>query len=65
MGKNSHFQKMYYISWSNVELVNYINKEHYKKEKMSEVVYQKYFAGQKWTTFMPDEQMAFEGTTAY
>ena len=58
---NTTFHK----SWSNVELVNYINKEHYKKDEMPEAIYRKYFAGQKWTTFMPDEQMAFEGTTAY
>lgn len=54
-----------YDVWSRVNLVNYLMGTEYKEEKMTDDQYMEYFGDIQWDSFIPSEQLIFEGNTLY
>lgn len=52
-------------SWSNVPLINYANHTDYQKADMDPDVWEEFFAGKNWDSFLPEEQIVFRNHTAY
>ena len=52
-------------SWTNVPLINYANHTDYQKADMDPDVWEEFFAGKNWDSFLPEEQIVFRNHTAY
>ena len=52
-------------SWSLIDCINYYSGRRFKSEYMPEEVWEKYFRGQEWDFFRPEEQIRFEGNKMY
>lgn len=52
-------------SWSNIGLINTANNTNYSAKEMDDKIWQEYFEGKDWNQFEPEEQIVFDGDTAY
>ena len=52
-------------SWSNIGLINTANGTDYQPAEMDAEIWAQYFDGKNWDRFSPDEQIVFNGNTAY
>lgn len=52
-------------SWSNIGLINTANGTDYQSADMDDEVWRLYFDGKNWDSFYPEEQIVFDGNTAY
>lgn len=55
----------YTVSWGCVEMINYFNEEHYGLGIMDDEAFFKYFVKQNWDCLNLEEQLVFDGNTAY
>lgn len=46
-------------------LMEYVSGRRFEKEEMTEEIYHKYFTKDNWDYFQPEEQLVFDGDTAY
>lgn len=53
------------ISWSQVMLIQYVSGRDLERIPMPEDILAEYFEGKDWDSFIPDEQMVFDGDTLY
>ena len=53
------------VSWSNIGLMNTANGTDYQPAEMDAKIWVQYFDGKNWDRFSPDEQIVFNGNTAY
>lgn len=53
------------ISGERLARINYHCAEYYVPAETSELIYEQYFSGKNWNTFMPDEQFVFDGDTLH
>lgn len=52
-------------SWSNIGLINTANGTNYQSADMNDEIWRLYFDGKNWDSFYPEEQIVFDGNTAY
>ena len=51
------------VTWGDVTALNFFTGEKYKRVQMDEGVRQTCFAGKNWSSFVPGEQLVFQGDT--
>jgi hypothetical protein len=56
---------MLYNAWSDVEALNYFEGESYAEFEMTDADYSRLFGDRTWKTFIPEEQLVFEGSRLY
>lgn len=55
--------RAFVVPWAQVNIINYYNNTDYKQVEMNEEIYGKFFADKDWDSFIPEEQMVFDGDT--
>lgn len=53
------------VSWSQVTLIEYVSEHELKRVPMPDDILARYFANKDWVSFVPEEQIVFDGDTLY
>lgn len=52
-------------NWGLIDCISYYARHRFRTEPMPDEIWAVYFQGQDWYSFVPEEQIRFEGGTMY